>query len=108
MKTIIKVISAVLILFGLFHISRCFPFHMNTDDLWFIGTGIAIIFAGLLNLLAIDRGGSKFTKIVAVTVNAFNFAMSCFALQMLDNAQVYVGITIFAITTICFSILLFK
>ena len=108
MNTIINIVSAVLILFGVVHISRCFSFHINIDTLWFVGAGIAIIFAGLLNLVAIDRGGSKFTIVVAVVVNAFNCAMCCFALQILNIPQIYVGITIFAITTICFSVLLFK
>lgn len=75
---------------------------MNTDTLWFIGAGMAIIFAGLLNLVAIDRGGSKFTKSIAVLVNAFNCAMFCFALLILNEPQVYVGITIFLITTAAF------
>ncbi len=75
---------------------------MNTGTLWFVGSGMAIIFAGLLNLIAIDRGGSKFTKVVAVIVNAFNCIMFCFALPILNQPQVYVGITIFLITTIAF------
>ena len=52
---------------------------MNTDTLWFVGAGMAIIFAGLLNLVVIDRGGSKFTKLIAVITNAANFTMFCFA-----------------------------
>jgi hypothetical protein len=49
---------------------------MNTDTLWFVGAGMAVVFAGLLNLVAIDRGGSKFTKSTAVIVNGFDCA--CF------------------------------
>jgi hypothetical protein len=75
---------------------------MNTETLWFVGAGMAIIFSGLLNLVAIDRGGSKFTKAIAVIVNAFNCAMFCFALPILNQPQVYVGITIFLITSIAF------
>ena len=75
---------------------------MNTDTLWFVGEGMAIIFAGLLNLVALDRGGSKFTKAIAVVVNAFNCTMFCFALPILNEPQVYVGITIFLITTLAF------
>jgi hypothetical protein len=69
---LIKIVSYVIILLGVVHISFAFPLHMNTDTLWFVGAGMAIIFAGLLNLVAIDGGGSKFTKSVAVIVNAFN------------------------------------
>lgn len=75
---------------------------MNTDTLWFVGAGMAIIFAGLLSLVAIDRGGSKFTKAIAVITNAFNFAMFCFALPILNEPQVYFGITIFLIATVAF------
>ncbi len=75
---------------------------MNTDTLWFVGAGMSIIFAGLLNLVAIDRGGSKFTKLVAVITNALNCIMFCFALPILNEPQVYVGITIFLITTVAF------
>ena len=81
---------------------------MNTDTLWFVGSGMAIIFAGLLNLVAIDRGGSKFTKAIAVIVNAFNCIMFCFALAILNEPQVYIGITIFFITTVAFIIQLTK
>lgn len=84
------------------HISFAFHLHMNTDALWFVGAGMAIIFAGLLNLVAIDRGGSKFTKAVAVVVNAFNCTMFSFALPILNEPQVYVGITIFFITAVAF------
>ncbi|MFN2438926.1 MAG: hypothetical protein ABR503_06975, partial [Chitinophagaceae bacterium] len=70
--------------------------------LWFVGAGMAIIFAGLLNLVAIDRGDSKFTKAIAVIVNAFNCTMFCFALPILNEPQVYVGIIIFLITTVAF------
>ena len=77
---------------------------MNTDTLWFVGAGMAITFSGLLNLVAIDRGGSKFTKAIAVIVNAFNCAMFCFAWPILNQPQVYVGITIFLISTVAFII----
>jgi len=77
---------------------------MDTYTLWFVGAGMAIIFSGLLNLIAIDRGGSKFTKVIAVIVNAFNCILFCFALPILNQPQVYVGITIFLVTTIAFII----
>lgn len=84
------------------HISFAFPLHMNTDTLWFVGAGMAIIFSGMLNLVAIDRGGSKFTKLIAVITNALNCTMFCFALPILNEPQVYAGIAIFLITTVAF------
>ncbi len=81
---------------------------MNTDTLWFVGAGMSIIFAGLLNLVAIDRGGSKFTKGIAILVNALNCVMFCFALPILNEPQVYVGIIIFLITTVAFIVELIR
>ena len=75
---------------------------MNTDTLWFVGAGMAIIFSGLLNLVAIDRGGSKFTKWIAVITNAVNCAMFCFALPIITETQVYAVINVFLITTVTF------
>ena len=77
------------------HISFDFPLYMNTDTLWFVGAGMAIIFSGLLNLVAIDRGGSRFTKWIAIITNAINCAMFCFALPIQKEPQVYVDIPIF-------------
>jgi hypothetical protein len=101
---IIKIFSYIIILLGIAHISFAFPLHKNTDTLWFVGAGMAIIFSGLLNLIAIDRGGSKFTKWIAVLTNAINCAMFWFALPILKEPQVYAGITIFLITTTAFVI----
>lgn len=102
MHSLIKIVSYIIILLGIVHISFAFPLYMNADTLWFVGAGMAIIFSGLLNLVAIDRGGSKFTKWIAIIINAINCAMFCFALPILKEPQVYVGITIFLITTVAF------
>lgn len=108
MHSLIKIVSGLIILLGITHISFAFPLHMNTDTLWFVGAGMAIVFSGLLNFVAIDRGGSRFTKSVALIVNAFNCWMFCFALPILNEPQVYIGIVIFAITTLAFLIILIR
>lgn len=108
MHSLIKIASYIIILLGIVHISFAFPLYMNTDTLWFVGAGMAIIFAGLLNLVAIDKGGSKFTKAIAIITNALNCGMFCFALPILNEPQVYVGITIFALTTVAFIISLIR
>jgi hypothetical protein len=100
--SLIKIASYIIILLGIVHTSFAFPLHMNTDTLWFVGAGMAIVFAGLLNLVSIHQGGSQFTKGVAIIVNAFNCGMFCFALPILNEPQIYAGITIFLITTVAF------
>jgi len=105
---LIKIASCIIIVFGIVHISFAFPLHMNTDTLWFVGAGLAIIFSGLVNLIAIDRGGSKFSKWIALVTNSINCALFCFALLILKEPQVYVGIIIFLITTVAFIIELIR
>ena len=65
---------------------------------------MAIVFGGLLNLVALDRGGSTFARAIAIIVNALNCIMFCFALAILNEPQVYAGIIIFLITTSAFII----
>lgn len=105
MHNLIKIASCVIILLGMVHISFAFPLHMNTGTLWFVGAGMAIIFAGLLNLVAINSSVSTFTKWIAVITNAFNCTMFCFAIPILGEPQVYLGIFIFLLTTVGFIIL---
>ena len=108
MHKLLKIVSYVIILLGLVHISFAFPLYKNTDTLWFVGAGMAIIFAGLLNLVALDRGGSKFTKTIALIINALNSLLFCFALSILNEPQVYIGISIFEMTTGAFFIEVIK
>jgi hypothetical protein len=104
LHSLIKIVSCIIILLGITHCSFAFPLHMNQATLWFVGAGMSIIFSGLLNLVAIDRNGSKFTKAIALIVNIFNCIMFCFALPILNEPQVYVGITIFLVSSIAFLI----
>lgn len=92
-----------IILLGLVH--SYFAFfcrYMDIDTLWFLGSGFAIIFAGLLNIVAIDRGGSKATNLIALGTNLLMCIMFCFALPLIHGPQVYIGITIFLLPAIAF------
>lgn len=108
MHNLIRIISAIIILLGIVHISFAFPLHMNTETLWFTGAGMAIIFSGFLNLAAIDRGGSVFTKGLAFITNAINCALFAFAVPVLDQPQVYIGIVIFLIAMLAFAVELIR
>jgi hypothetical protein len=102
----IRIISVVIILLGIVHITFALPIQHNTENLWFIGSGVAIIFAGLLNMLAIHKGGSVFTHTVAVISNALMCTLFCFALLVLPEPQVYFGVFIFLVAVIAFVLLL--
>jgi hypothetical protein len=93
---------------GLVHICFAFPLEADTYMLWFVGAGMAIIFAGLLNLVALDRGGSAFTITVAVMCNTAVFAGFLLAIPILNQPQVYIGMVLFLAAAICFLLLRLK
>ena len=101
MKFIIKIVSVAIILLGLIHTYFAFFCHyMDVDNLWFLGAGFAIIFAGLLNFVALDKGGSTFTLTVSLLVNAVLCGMFFYATSILNDPQVYIGISLFSLATI--------
>ena len=91
------ILSYIIILLGIIHILFVFPIEeFNTDTLWFIGTGAAIIFAGLINVIASKKAGNLVRNICILTnsLMTFLFLISLFALKEL---QVFVGIILFGV-----------
>jgi uncharacterized glyoxalase superfamily protein PhnB len=81
---------------------------MDTDNLWFLGSGIAIILSGLLNFVSLSKGGSMPTLITALLANLLLLTLFCYAIPILGNSQVYIGVGIFLITTLCYCIEMIK
>lgn len=101
MKIFIRIIAVAAILLGLIHTYFAFFCHYEGEEkLWFLGGGFAVIFAGLLNLIAIERGASKFAITIALMVNGIMTAMFIYAIPLLGGTQLYAGITLFASATI--------
>ena len=63
---------------------------------------MAILLAGLLNLVAIQNAVSTFTHAVAVCSNALMCGLFCFALLVLKEPQVYFGLFVFLLATVAF------
>jgi hypothetical protein len=105
MKASIRILSLVIILLGVAHIWFAFPLYANADTLWFVGSGMAIIFVGIMNLVVLDaikRQGLYLTLLS----NVLNCALFCFALYILDEPQVYFGIALFAATSLLLGMLI--
>src|ERR1044071_2094449 len=100
MRTTIKIASSLVIALGLIHTYiALFCRYMDSNALWFFGAGFAIIFAGLVNFMALDGGGSRFRTGAALGANALLLGMFCYAIPILNNSQVYIGIVLFLVTT---------
>lgn len=101
---LIITVSIAIIALGIAPIAYALPMHVKAGSLWCVGSGMAIIFSGLLNLIAIERGGSRFSKAIAVFVNAANCLLFGAASMVIRGPLVYFGILIFFIATIAFFI----
>lgn len=91
-----------MILLGIVHMYFASTRVFDIDTLWFIGSGFTIIFPGVLNLVAIHKGYSKFAYILAGITNLLVSGMFCLARAVMDGPQVYVGIAIFFIASLAF------
>jgi hypothetical protein len=100
MKALNGICAILILLLGLAHTAiTLYCRHLDEDGLWFFGSGIAIILAGLFNLLfyySPTRLIGNFTLIVNLMVTL----LFCFALNVIADGQVYFGIVLFAFSTI--------
>ncbi|MBX3295743.1 MAG: hypothetical protein KF762_08530 [Acidobacteria bacterium] len=102
MTTAQKIASILIIALGLLHCSFTFlNYHgISYEAAWFLGTGVAIVLAGFLNI-AILRTSAQDVVIwtMALIANVFfllGFAVSSY---MMRQPQVFAGAILFLITT---------
>jgi hypothetical protein len=102
-NVIYKIVTFLAIALGVVHLAftACLDaFDLNA--LWFFGSGLAIIFAGFLNL-ALIRISPKDSLVRALCIVANLTVTILFIialLTVLQEPQVFVGIGIFALATV--------
>lgn len=95
-----KIISALIILLGILHcVFTAWNYDQFTlDAMWFLGTGIAIILAGFLNVTVIRTSGNdRVVNLLCLTTNLTFAILFTVALLLLSQPQVLVGIVLFAV-----------
>ena len=95
LKTLYQIATGLLIALGVVHVwfTRYAYDGFSLDALWFIGSGMAIIFAGLLNIVML-RGAGK-DRVVWWLVFGTNLVLVlgfAVSLLVLKEPQVFVGI----------------
>jgi hypothetical protein len=73
--------------------------YLDEDGLWFLGSGIAILLAGLFNLLLYFSS----TRLIAGFVLAVNIIITllfALALNIIPQGQVYLGLILFVTAAI--------
>jgi asparagine N-glycosylation enzyme membrane subunit Stt3 len=103
MSRITTIASILIVALGLLHC--CFTFYnydgVSFDAVWFLGSGVAIVLAGFINI-AMLREGSKDTVIwtMALITNVLFLLGFVFASYMMRQPQVFFGAILFLATTI--------
>ena len=71
----------------------------NEHALWFIGSGVAIVFAGLFNALLVISP-SRSVRGFTIAVNAAVLGLFVLALQVISGAHVYAALALFLLATV--------
>lgn len=103
LTTLHKITTGLIIALGVVHIG--FTYHdydrFTMGAVWFIGTGIAIILAGFLNItLGRDVGRDRLVRWLCLTTNIVFTLGFAGALLMLPQPQVLIGLLLFASATV--------
>ena len=100
MKALRWVVTAAILLLGAVHTGMgfyCMEFNQNA--LWFIGSGVAIVFAGLFNALLVISP-SRAVRAFAIAVNATVLGLFVLAMQVISGAHVYAALALFLLATV--------
>jgi len=104
LEILYKIITGLIIALGLLHIGFT-PFNYRSfdmDAMWFLGTGIAIILAGFLNLVVIRESGKDMLIRILCLITNISFALLFgVALFQLGQPQVFVGLALFGMAGVC-------
>jgi hypothetical protein len=89
------VLASLTVLLGTVHVLCAFPIsELDTDTLWFIGSGIAIIFAGFINLIAV-YSPQLIARIIGLFTNVLLVGLFALASMVMEGIQVWVGMALF-------------
>lgn len=90
------VIAGIIILLGLVHL--CFLFvagQFTIDELWFTGSGMAIIFSGFLNIAAIINCRQRWLNYLSLLVNSVMFGLFCLSMSVMSGPQIYIALVLY-------------
>lgn len=103
LKATHKAFAYLIVALGIVHLAFTFAAYsrFSFNALWFIGSGLAIIFAGFLNIVfAFDISGNIATKWLCFIANATSMLLFALALTLFTEPQVFIGLALFAFATV--------
>ncbi len=99
LKPLYKISTYLVIALGIIHVLFTIQAYgrWTLNAMWFLGAGLAIVFAGFLNLILIrDKGHDHVVRLLCLIADATCFLLFGAALFLLTEPQVYVGLALFA------------
>ena len=108
LKTLYKINTSLIIALGIVHV--LFTIHAygrwTLNAMWFAGSGLALVFAGFLNLALLRAGRSDLVvRLLCLFTNLLVALLFTAALLLLTEPQVYLGLALFIFETICVLVL---
>jgi len=103
LKTAHTIVAYLIVALGIAHLGFTFIAYsrFSFGALWFIGSGLAIIFAGFLNIVLIRNGAAdNWTRTLCLIANTTSALLFALALTLFTEPQVFVGLGLFAFAAI--------
>lgn len=103
LRTLHKISSALLAALGGVHtaLTPVFYGRFSHNALWFAGSGLAMIFVGLLNLtLSRDAGRDRLVRVFCHAANLLTLVFGALMVSMNREPQVIFGFVLIALMTI--------
>ncbi|HEY0809409.1 MAG TPA: hypothetical protein VGD49_04570 [Longimicrobiales bacterium] len=109
MSMLARIAAGGLVFLGVVHVAltgRNYQIN-SAEALWFAGTGIMLIAAGLLTLSA-SMPAARIARISSVIVNLLGFTLAVLAVPILQQPHVYLLLVFFILALISVSLLWLK
>lgn len=98
LRRVHQISTYLAITLGVVHL--CFtPFAYQVfthNTLWFFGAGMAIVYAGFLNLAHLAHPAANTLRVLCLIASVLTGLMFAIALSVVPEPQVFVGLTLFA------------
>jgi len=103
-----RILAILLMILGIVHCTMVFVYFdsLNGEAIFSLGTGIAVLFLGLLNYSAAKLLTPMLLK-TAVIANVIQTLYGIVSLTVMNDSQVYVGTFVF-LTTLIMSLIIWK
>lgn len=103
LKTLYKISTGLIIALGLLHITFTWMDYaaFTLNAMWFLGTGVAIVLAGFMNLVLLrDVGKDRLVQLLCHLTNVTFALLFARAIFILSQPQVFFGLGLFTFQTL--------